>query len=161
MDVCDCALELVCPCALMMIHFFGGCCGGGVNWAQEIFGHVRSLIQSSLDGFNVCIFAYGQTGSGKTFTMTGPEDGLTEGVWLHYSSCFVYVNVYMCARVSVNESMLPLPHFCCVFVYVQLCLTLVIWDGMWMYSCTGRELWNEKNFYVWNNIILLCVWKRF
>jgi kinesin family protein C1 len=29
------------------------------------------LIQSSLDGKNVCIFAYGQTGSGKTFTMNG------------------------------------------------------------------------------------------
>ena len=32
------------------------------------------LVQSSLDGYNVCIFAYGQTGSGKTFTMEGPEN---------------------------------------------------------------------------------------
>lgn len=30
--------------------------------------------QSSLDGYNVCIFAYGQTGSGKTFTMEGPDE---------------------------------------------------------------------------------------
>jgi hypothetical protein len=30
---------------------------------------VAELVQSFLDGFNVCIFAYGQTGSGKTHTM--------------------------------------------------------------------------------------------
>eukprot|EP00898_Chlorokybus_atmophyticus_P001594 jgi/Chlat1/2435/Chrsp17S02680 len=31
------------------------------------------LVQSCVDGYNVCIFAYGQTGSGKTHTMDGSE----------------------------------------------------------------------------------------
>ena len=36
---------------------------------EEAYDAVQPLIQSTMDGYNVCVFAYGQTGSGKTFTM--------------------------------------------------------------------------------------------
>lgn len=46
---------------------------------EEVFEDTKYLVQSAVDGYNVCIFAYGQTGSGKTFTIYGSESnpGLT------------------------------------------------------------------------------------
>jgi len=38
---------------------------------EEVWEATEPLVQSAIDGYNVCIFAYGQTGSGKTFTMLG------------------------------------------------------------------------------------------
>jgi kinesin family protein C2/C3 len=47
----------------------------GPDTPQEaIFEDTKQLVQSVMDGFNVCVFAYGQTGSGKTYTMEGDLD---------------------------------------------------------------------------------------
>lgn len=47
----------------------------GPNVVQlQVFEEVRPLIQSVVDGINVCILAYGQTGSGKTYTIHGSEE---------------------------------------------------------------------------------------
>lgn len=44
---------------------------------STVFEEVKELVDSFLDGYNVCLFAYGQTGSGKTHTMSA-RDGI---VW--------------------------------------------------------------------------------
>ncbi|CAA7037550.1 unnamed protein product [Microthlaspi erraticum] len=41
---------------------------------EDVFGEVKPILRSALDGHNVCVLAYGQTGTGKTFTMDGTEE---------------------------------------------------------------------------------------
>ncbi|KAK9678681.1 hypothetical protein RND81_11G227100 [Saponaria officinalis] len=51
----------------------------GTTTQEDVFEDTKYLVQSAVDGYNVCIFAYGQTGSGKTYTIYGNErnPGLT------------------------------------------------------------------------------------
>lgn len=51
----------------------------GTAIQEDVFEDTKYLVQSAVDGYNVCIFAYGQTGSGKTYTIYGNESdpGLT------------------------------------------------------------------------------------
>lgn len=49
-------------------YTFDSCFGPSAT-QDQVFEDSKALMQSALDGFNVCIFAYGQTGSGKTYTI--------------------------------------------------------------------------------------------
>ena len=52
----------------------------------EVFDEISQLVQSALDGYNVCIFCYGQTGSGKTHTMSSIDGMIPRAVNQIYDS---------------------------------------------------------------------------
>jgi kinesin family protein C2/C3 len=43
---------------------------------DDVYQDTKPLVDSVLDGYNICVIAYGETGSGKTHTMTGPESDI-------------------------------------------------------------------------------------
>jgi kinesin family protein C1 len=78
---------------------------------DEVFHDVSDLVQSSLDGYKVCVFSYGQTGSGKTHTMSGDKQGKFRGIIPR--SVEQIIERVMCMRedgweVVVNTSMLEI-----------------------------------------------------
>lgn len=52
----------------------------------EVFEEISQLVQSALDGYNVCIFCYGQTGSGKTHTMSSADGMIPRATHQIYQS---------------------------------------------------------------------------
>ncbi|KAF2187383.1 kinesin-domain-containing protein [Zopfia rhizophila CBS 207.26] len=58
---------------------------GPTSQNAEVFEEISQLVQSALDGYNVCIFCYGQTGSGKTYTMSASDGMIPRAVQQIYA----------------------------------------------------------------------------
>lgn len=59
---------------------------GPTSQNAAVFEEISQLVQSALDGYNVCIFCYGQTGSGKTYTMSAADGMIPRAVHQIYDT---------------------------------------------------------------------------
>ncbi len=57
---------------------------GPSNMNEDVFAEISQMVQSALDGYNVCIFAYGQTGAGKTHTMSSADGMIPRATHMIY-----------------------------------------------------------------------------
>lgn len=92
-----------------MFHFDR--CFGEKSTQDGVYKEVNELIQSSLDGYRVCIFSYGQTGSGKTWTMSGERNGAQRGIIPRAVQQIIEQSIAMKKQgwtVTVNVSVLEL-----------------------------------------------------
>ncbi len=104
---------------------------------MQVFEDTRHLVQSAVDGYNVCIFAYGQTGSGKTHTIYGTPEmpgltprGITElfNILDRDSGKYTFsVSVYMLElyQDDLADLLLPIPKVATLsHAYCPLCRPL-------------------------------------
>lgn len=63
---------------------------------DQVHDEVQGMIESAMEGYNVCIMAYGQTGSGKTYTMVGDD----KNPGLYFTSVD---EIYGCIRANKDK----------------------------------------------------------
>lgn len=84
----------------------------GSQGQEEVFNEAKSLVDSVVEGYNVCMLFFGPTGSGKTYTMSGrPGDlGMAANALAHLF------------RQALACPLYGLPHECCKFMFKVSCI---------------------------------------
>lgn len=106
---------------------------------QQVFEEISQLVQSAMDGYNVCIFAYGQTGSGKTFTMEGRSyfvDLTVQSVIQVFNALFVLLGGN---AGSESEGMIPRS----VRLIFSSCQSLKAKGWVYKIEASFLEIYNE------------------